>query len=104
MCKLKENYHITASSSPVTTGLMARQLRMDIGPESFVINPVVLPHQGIDVILGMNWMAENDVVLHVGSREVQLKSKVTGKILKVHILEQKHLGLHRFLPSNSYPK
>ncbi|WVZ52360.1 hypothetical protein U9M48_003430 [Paspalum notatum var. saurae] len=91
MCKLKENYHITAPGSPVTTGLMARQSKVDIGPESFVINPVVLPHQGIDIILGMNWMVENDAVLHVGSREVQLKSKVTGKILKIHIPEQKHI-------------
>ncbi|WVZ97191.1 hypothetical protein U9M48_042744 [Paspalum notatum var. saurae] len=91
MYKLKEDYHITAPSSPVATGLMARQLKVDIGPESFVINPVVLPHQGIDVILGMNWMVENYAILHVGSREVQLKSKVTGKILKVHIPEQKHL-------------
>ncbi|WVZ52851.1 hypothetical protein U9M48_003870 [Paspalum notatum var. saurae] len=91
MYKLKENYHITALGSPVTTGLMARQLKVDIGPESFVINPVVLPHQRIDVILGMNWMVENDAVLHVGSREVQLKSKVTSKILKVHIPEQKQI-------------
>ncbi|WVZ80915.1 hypothetical protein U9M48_028350 [Paspalum notatum var. saurae] len=87
MCKLKEN----APGSPVTTGLMARQLKVDISPESFVINPVVLPHQGIDIILGMNWMVENDAVLHIGSREVQLKSKGTGKILKVHIPEQKHI-------------
>ncbi|WVZ76553.1 hypothetical protein U9M48_024518 [Paspalum notatum var. saurae] len=91
MYKLKENYHITAPGSPVTIGLIARQLKVDIGPESLVINPVVVPHQGIDVILGMNWMVENDAVLHVGSREVQLKSKVTGKILKVHIPEQKHI-------------
>ncbi|WVZ49137.1 hypothetical protein U9M48_000515 [Paspalum notatum var. saurae] len=91
MYKLKEDYHITAPGSPVATGLMARQLKIDIGPESFVINPVVRPHQGIDVILGMNWMVENDAILHVGSREVQLKSKVTGKTLKVHIPEQKHL-------------
>ncbi|WVZ76016.1 hypothetical protein U9M48_024021 [Paspalum notatum var. saurae] len=84
MYKLKENYHITAPGSPVT-GLMARQLKVDIGLESFVINPVVLPHQGIDVILGMNWMVENDAVLHIGSKEVQLKSKVTGMIQKKHI-------------------
>ncbi|WVZ80143.1 hypothetical protein U9M48_027642 [Paspalum notatum var. saurae] len=51
MHKLKESYHITTPGSPVTTGLMARQLKVDIGPESFVINPVVLPHQGIDIIL-----------------------------------------------------
>ncbi|WVZ50490.1 hypothetical protein U9M48_001736 [Paspalum notatum var. saurae] len=91
MYKLKEDYHITAPGSPVATGLMARQLKIDISPESFVINPVVLPHQEIDVILGMNWMVENDAILHVGSREVQLKSKVTRKILKVHLPEQKHL-------------
>ncbi|WVZ80184.1 LOW QUALITY PROTEIN: hypothetical protein U9M48_027681 [Paspalum notatum var. saurae] len=91
MYKLKEDYHITAPSSPVATGLMAKRLKIDIGPESFVINPVVLPHQGIDVILGMNWMVENNAILHVGSREVQLKSQATGKILKVHIPEQKHL-------------
>ncbi|WVZ70627.1 LOW QUALITY PROTEIN: hypothetical protein U9M48_019275 [Paspalum notatum var. saurae] len=36
-------------------------------------------------------LAENDAVLHVGSRDVQLKSKVTGKILKVHIPKQKHI-------------
>ncbi|WVZ63602.1 hypothetical protein U9M48_013221 [Paspalum notatum var. saurae] len=35
--------------------------------------------------------SENDAVLHVGGREVQLKSKGTGKILKVHIPEQKHI-------------
>ncbi|WVZ76604.1 hypothetical protein U9M48_024568 [Paspalum notatum var. saurae] len=91
MYKLKENYHITALGSPITTGLMARQLKVDVDPERFVINPVVLPHQGIDIILGMNWMVENDAVLHVGSREVELKSKGTGKILKVHIPEQKHI-------------
>ncbi|WVZ52053.1 LOW QUALITY PROTEIN: hypothetical protein U9M48_003148 [Paspalum notatum var. saurae] len=69
MYKLKEDYHITAPGSPVATGLMARQLKVDIGLESFVINPVVLPHQGIDVILGMNWMVENDAILHVGHRK-----------------------------------
>ncbi|WVZ75943.1 hypothetical protein U9M48_023955 [Paspalum notatum var. saurae] len=91
MYKLKKNHHITASGSPVTTGLMARQVKVDIGPESFIISPVVLPHQGIDIILGMNWMKENDAVLHIGSRTVQLKSRVTGKILRVHMPNQKHI-------------
>ncbi|WVZ59005.1 hypothetical protein U9M48_009215 [Paspalum notatum var. saurae] len=36
-------------------------------------------------------MVENNAVLHIGSREVQLKSKVTGKILKIHIPEQRHI-------------
>ncbi|WVZ81001.1 hypothetical protein U9M48_028428 [Paspalum notatum var. saurae] len=62
-----------------------------MGGEDFIISPVVLPHQGIDVILGMNWMNENHAVLDIGSRTVQLKSNVSGKILKVHMPNQKHI-------------
>ncbi|WVZ89789.1 hypothetical protein U9M48_036148 [Paspalum notatum var. saurae] len=52
---------------------------------------MVLPHQGIDVILGMNWMNENHAVLDIGSRMVQLKSNASGKILRVHMPNQKHI-------------
>ena len=44
MSKLKENYHITALGSPIDTSLVVRQLKLDIGTESYTINPVVLPH------------------------------------------------------------
>ncbi|WVZ76278.1 LOW QUALITY PROTEIN: hypothetical protein U9M48_024265 [Paspalum notatum var. saurae] len=39
----------------------------------------------------MNWMNENHAVLDIGSRTVQLKSNVCGKILKIHIPNQKHI-------------
>ncbi|WVZ71107.1 hypothetical protein U9M48_019728 [Paspalum notatum var. saurae] len=91
MSKLKENYHITAPGSPIDTSLVVRQLKLDIGTESYTINPVMLPHQGIDVILGMNWMTENNAVLDIGSRTVQIRSSITGKILRVHMPNQKHI-------------
>ncbi|WVZ70451.1 hypothetical protein U9M48_019120 [Paspalum notatum var. saurae] len=62
-----------------------------VGGEDFINSPVVLPHQGIDVILGMNWMNENHAVLDVGSRTVQLKSNASEKILRVHMPYQKHI-------------
>ncbi|WVZ90087.1 LOW QUALITY PROTEIN: hypothetical protein U9M48_036418 [Paspalum notatum var. saurae] len=89
--KLKENYHITAPDSPIDTSLVVRRLKLDIGTESYTINPMVLPHQGIDVILGMNWMTENNAVLDIGSRTVQISSSITRKILRVHIPNQKHI-------------
>ncbi|WVZ81457.1 hypothetical protein U9M48_028832 [Paspalum notatum var. saurae] len=52
---------------------------------------MVLPHQGIDVILGMNWMTENNAVLDVASRTVQLRSRVRGKVLRVHMPDMKHM-------------
>ncbi|WVZ93324.1 hypothetical protein U9M48_039312 [Paspalum notatum var. saurae] len=91
MYKLRKNYHITAPGAPIDTNLGVRHLNLDIGTEKFIINPVVLPHQGIDVILGMNWMTENDAVLDVGSRTVQLRSRVSGKVLRVHMPDMKHM-------------
>ncbi|WVZ97796.1 hypothetical protein U9M48_043308 [Paspalum notatum var. saurae] len=88
---IKESYNISAPGNPINTNLIVKRLLLSIGGEDFIISPVVLPHQGIDVILGMNWMNENHAVLDIGSRTVQLKSNVSGKILKVHMPNQKHI-------------
>ncbi|WVZ89946.1 hypothetical protein U9M48_036291, partial [Paspalum notatum var. saurae] len=82
-------HHCPRGSHRYQSGV--RLLNLDIGTESFIINPVVLPHQGIDVILGMNWMTENNAVLDVGSRTVQLRSRVSGKVLRVHMPDMKHM-------------
>ncbi|WVZ90444.1 hypothetical protein U9M48_036746 [Paspalum notatum var. saurae] len=39
----------------------------------------------------MNWMTENDAVLDVGSRTVQLRSRISGKVLRVHMPDMKHM-------------
>ncbi|WVZ88953.1 hypothetical protein U9M48_035420 [Paspalum notatum var. saurae] len=91
MHKLRENYHITAPGSPIDTSLGVRHLKLEIGAETFIINPVVLPHQGIDIILGMNWMTENNAVLDMGSRTIQLRSRVSGKVIRVHMPDMKHM-------------
>ncbi|WVZ64522.1 LOW QUALITY PROTEIN: hypothetical protein U9M48_014024, partial [Paspalum notatum var. saurae] len=88
---IKESYNISAPGNPINTNLIVKRLLLSIGGEDFIISPVVLPHQGIDVILGMNWMNENHAVLDIGSRTAQLKSDVSGKILKIHIPNQKHI-------------
>ncbi|WVZ64035.1 LOW QUALITY PROTEIN: hypothetical protein U9M48_013614 [Paspalum notatum var. saurae] len=88
---IKESYNISAPGNPINTNLIGKRLLLSIGGEDFIISPVVLPHQGIDVILGMNWMNENHAVLDIGSRTLQLKSNVSGKILKVHMPNQKHI-------------
>ncbi|WVZ63627.1 LOW QUALITY PROTEIN: hypothetical protein U9M48_013243 [Paspalum notatum var. saurae] len=89
MSKIKENYHITALGSLIDTSLVVRQLKLSIDTKSYTLNPVVLPHQGIDIILGMNWMIENNTVLDIGSRTI--RSNVSGKILRVHMPNQKHI-------------
>ncbi|WVZ74213.1 hypothetical protein U9M48_022425 [Paspalum notatum var. saurae] len=91
MHKLRENYHIIALWSPIDTGLGVVHLKLEIGAETFIINPVVLPHQGIDIILGMNWMTENNAVLDIGNRTIRLRSRVGGKVIWVHMPDMKHM-------------
>ncbi|WVZ49142.1 hypothetical protein U9M48_000520 [Paspalum notatum var. saurae] len=47
-------YHITAPGSPIDTSQIVRHLRLCIGTEEFYVDPVVLPNQGINIILGMD--------------------------------------------------
>ncbi|WVZ80776.1 hypothetical protein U9M48_028228 [Paspalum notatum var. saurae] len=89
---IKESYNISAPANPINTNLIVKRLLiLSIGGEDFIISPVVLPHQGIDVILGTNWMNENHAALDIGSRTIQLKSNASGKILRVHMPNQKHI-------------
>ncbi|WVZ89278.1 hypothetical protein U9M48_035704 [Paspalum notatum var. saurae] len=76
---MKAKYHITAPGSPIDTNQIVRHLRLCIGTEDFYVDPVVLPNQGIDIILGMDWMKEHNVLLDITSRIVQIKSSKSGK-------------------------
>ncbi|WVZ49536.1 hypothetical protein U9M48_000884 [Paspalum notatum var. saurae] len=55
------------------------------GTEDFYVDPVVLPNQGIDIILGMDWMKEHNVLLDITSRIVQIKSSKSGKVMHIHL-------------------
>ncbi|WVZ93923.1 hypothetical protein U9M48_039873 [Paspalum notatum var. saurae] len=69
---------------------IVRHLRLCIGTEEFYVDPVVLPNQGIDIILGMHWMKEHNVLLDITSRTVQMKSSRSGKTMHIHLPSHKH--------------
>ncbi|WVZ89041.1 hypothetical protein U9M48_035500 [Paspalum notatum var. saurae] len=69
---------------------IVRHLRLCIGTEEFYVDPVVLPNQGIDIILGMDWMKEHNVLLDITSRIVQMKSSRSGKTMHIHLPSHKH--------------
>ncbi|WVZ76033.1 hypothetical protein U9M48_024038 [Paspalum notatum var. saurae] len=87
---MKAKYHITALGSPIDTNQIVRHLRLCIGTEEFYVDPVILPNQGIDIILGMDWMKEHNVLLDITSRTVQMKSSKSGKVMHIHLPSHKH--------------
>ncbi|WVZ64658.1 hypothetical protein U9M48_014152 [Paspalum notatum var. saurae] len=87
---IKAKYHITAPGSPIDTNQIVRHLRLCIGTEEFYVDPVVLPNQGIDIILGMDWIKEHSILLDITGRIVQMKSSKSGKVMHIHLPNHKH--------------
>ena len=59
-------------------------MSLDLGGKIFQTQLLVLPSQGIDVILGMNWMKEHCVVIDTSSRIIQLNSPSYGP-MDIHL-------------------
>ncbi|WVZ84710.1 hypothetical protein U9M48_031705 [Paspalum notatum var. saurae] len=88
--ELKQKYRITAAGSSINTNHIVRDLRLQVGRESLFISPLLLPQLGIDVILGMEWLKQHNVMIEVGSRTVQLRSS-SGTDVIIHVPLQEHV-------------
>ena len=75
---MKIPYVIRAPGAQLHTHRIIPSVSLDLGGKIFQSKPIVLPSQGIDVILGMNWMKEHCVILDTSSRVIQLNSPTNG--------------------------
>ncbi|WVZ90818.1 hypothetical protein U9M48_037078 [Paspalum notatum var. saurae] len=55
-------------------------MQPNMAREDFYVDPVVLLNRGIDIILGMDWMKEHNVLLDITSRIVRLSLARVGKL------------------------
>jgi hypothetical protein len=66
-------YRISSAGADVLTNQMVRGVTLDIGDKRFQVNLVVMPGLVLDVILGMNWMMNWEVVIDTRKRVLSLK-------------------------------
>src|SRR5207237_1322604 len=76
---------IVALGSTMKVNRIVWQLSLEIDGKNFFINPLVLPHQGVDIIIGMNWMKEHRVVLDLQRRTVQLQPTPKDPVMLVQL-------------------
>jgi len=81
---MKRPYIIHAPGAPLKAGQCVTGESLDLGGKVFQTDFIVLPNQGIDIILGMNWMEEHCVILDTSSRIVRINSSTQG-ILDIHL-------------------
>ena len=74
----KGSYMISTPGGKIASNQLIRLVTIKLG--SILINTdlILLPLEGIDVILGMNWMTQHGVVLDIPARVVELNSPKYG--------------------------
>ena len=77
-------YIIHAPGAHLSTSQLVRGVPLDLSGTIFQTTPIVLPSQGIDVILGMNWMKEHGAIINTSSRIIQLNSPTYGS-MDIHL-------------------
>jgi hypothetical protein len=61
------------------TNQVVKDVKIEIGDREFLVDLVVLPGVGIDIIPGMKWMSGNGVLIDTSTRVVMLRDLVDKK-------------------------
>jgi hypothetical protein len=75
----KGGYYISAIGNNISTNQVVNNVRIEIDDREFLVDLVVLPGLGIDVILGMKWMSGNEVLIDTSTRVVMLRDPIDKK-------------------------
>jgi hypothetical protein len=80
LCATQVSYSISTHGGRVVANPMARKIPLELAERVFSIVLIILEGQGIDIILGMNWMKMGRVVLDISAHLVHLDSPIHGKV------------------------
>src|SRR5438034_7073072 len=74
-CEYTENdYFIQSPGGRLAAHTMARNLLLDLDGTAYLASPLILHHQGIDLILGVDWMNQHGAVIDTSTRTVSLNA------------------------------
>ena len=81
---LEKSYIIQTPGTRLNAGQVVRNVPLNLGGKNFPLTPIVLPSQGIDIILGMNWMKKHGVIINTSSCILQFNSSMYGS-MDIHL-------------------
>src|SRR6266542_2271766 len=72
--RTEDEYFIQSPGGRLLTHATVRNLSLDLDGSTYLASPLVLHHQGIDLILGVDWMNQHGAVLDTSTRTVSLNA------------------------------
>ena len=79
---------VSSPGAEMIAGVGCHQLTLSIGKHVFPTDLIILDSQGLDIILGMDWMIKNQGVIDCASRSISLDAP-GGKRIK-YVCKYKH--------------
>jgi hypothetical protein len=91
-CHTKQAYMIATPGGKVASNQVALSVPIEIGSKTFPTNLVTMNLEGVDVILGMNWMSQHKVVLDISERMIEIKTPIVESSIP-YLPPKGHKGL-----------
>jgi hypothetical protein len=77
-CFTQGSYMISTPGGNITSNQMIKSVPIQLGSKEIKTDLVLLSLEGIDIILGTNWMTKHQVRLDISSRVVEIDSPYYG--------------------------
>ena len=85
----KDHFYIQSLGGQLSSKEMVYEIPVEFSGHSFPTNMIVLKDQDIDVILGMNWMAQQGFVLDILQRTIQMQLPNSNSYLLIQLATPK---------------
>ena len=69
---------ISTPSGKIASNQLSRMVPLKLGSKIIPTDLILLPLEGMDVILGMEWMNKHGVLFDISSRAVEINSPTHG--------------------------
>ena len=77
-CHTNQAYMIATPGGKVASHHVAMRVPLEIVSKTIPTNLVTLSIEGVDVILGMNWLSQHKVILDISERMIEINSPIVG--------------------------
>nr|CAB3502861.1 unnamed protein product [Digitaria exilis] len=74
----KSSYVISTAGGKIASNQVTHKVPIRLGSKTFPTDLILLGMEGIDIVLGANWMTQHKVVLDVAERVVEINSPTHG--------------------------
>jgi hypothetical protein len=77
-CQTKGSYMISTPGGKINSNQLIRYVPIQLGSKVIKTDLVLLSLEGMDIILGMDWMTKHKVMLDISSRVIEIDSPYEG--------------------------